>query len=119
MADTYGSNIVVLLWMNDAMAMMMTATTPTKLRAWGEGGSNTTMSTTMRLGAGVNTTIRCMKSNGRRQTKMTTTRLRVGGNKTIQKSALVLHCAGGTAAMARDDIMAQRRNGTWLDGSRD
>ena len=105
--------------MNDAMAMMMTATTPTKLRAWGEGGNNTTMSTTMRLGAGVNTTIRCMKSNGRRQTKMTTTRLMVGGNKTIQKSALVLHCAGGTAAMARDYIMAQRRNGTWLDGSRD
>ena len=59
------------------------------------------------------------ENNGRRQTKMTTTRLRVGGNKTIQKSALVLHCAGGTAAMARDDIMAQRRNGTWLDDSRD
>ena len=62
---TYGGIIVVLLWMNDAMARMMTATTPTKLRAWGEGGNNTTMSTTMRLGAGVNTTIRCMKGDNK------------------------------------------------------
>ena len=80
---TYGGIIVVLLWMNGArMVMTMTTSTPTKFWAWGERGSNTTMSTMMRLGAGVNTTIRCMKGDDktwRCRTNTTITRLRVGG----------------------------------------
>ena len=71
---TYGGIIVVLLWMNGArMVMTMTTATPTKFWVWGEGGSNTTMSTMMRLWAGVNTTIRCMKGDNK------TMRFRVGG----------------------------------------
>ena len=37
-AVTYVGIIVVLLWMNDAMAMTMTMMTPTKLWAWGGRG---------------------------------------------------------------------------------